>query len=87
MPPSVLGASEGRRRLVHPMSARPLARLNRKRAVLYLRQSVHREESISLELQEGDFDAAEKRLAPLLGERGTAALAILIFAIGQDAFE
>lgn len=34
------------------MSARPLARLNRKRAVLYLRQSVHREESISLELQE-----------------------------------
>ncbi|WP_114587782.1 recombinase family protein [Microbacterium arborescens] len=32
--------------------ARPLARLNRKRAVLYLRQSTYREESISLELQE-----------------------------------
>jgi tetratricopeptide (TPR) repeat protein len=35
---------------------------------------------ISLDLQEGDFDAAEKRLAPLLGERATAALALLIGA-------
>ena len=32
--------------------ARPLAHLHRKRAVLYLRQSTFREESISLELQE-----------------------------------
>jgi len=35
---------------------------------------------ISLDLHEGDFDAAEKRLAPLLGERGTTALALLIAA-------
>ncbi|SDG23405.1 recombinase family protein [Microbacterium sp. 77mftsu3.1] len=34
------------------MSPRPVARLNRRRAVLYLRQSTYREESISLELQE-----------------------------------
>lgn len=34
------------------MNVKPLPRLDRKRAVLYLRQSVHREESISLELQE-----------------------------------
>lgn len=34
------------------MPPRPLARLNRRRAVLYLRQSTFREESISLELQE-----------------------------------
>jgi site-specific DNA recombinase len=34
------------------MAGRPLARLHRKRAVLYLRQSTYREESISLELQE-----------------------------------
>lgn len=34
------------------MSVRPLPRLNRRRAVLYLRQSTFREESISLELQE-----------------------------------
>ena len=35
---------------------------------------------IALDLHEGDFDAAEKRLAPLLGERGTTALALLIAA-------
>lgn len=34
------------------MGARPVARLRAKRAVLYLRQSTYREESISLELQE-----------------------------------
>ncbi len=34
------------------MVARPLAHLHRRRAVLYLRQSTFREESISLELQE-----------------------------------
>ncbi|MDQ1127610.1 site-specific DNA recombinase [Microbacterium sp. SORGH_AS 505] len=34
------------------MAGRPLARLSRRRAVLYLRQSTYREESISLELQE-----------------------------------
>jgi tetratricopeptide (TPR) repeat protein len=35
---------------------------------------------IALDLHEGDFDAAEKRLAPLLGERSTTALALLITA-------
>jgi tetratricopeptide (TPR) repeat protein len=35
---------------------------------------------ISLDLHDGDFDAAEKRLAPLLGERATTALALLIAA-------
>lgn len=35
---------------------------------------------IALDLHEGDFDAAEKRLAPLLGERSTTVLALLISA-------
>lgn len=35
---------------------------------------------IALDLHDGDFDAAEKRLAPLAGERGTTALALLIAA-------
>ncbi|HXC59941.1 MAG TPA: tetratricopeptide repeat protein [Steroidobacteraceae bacterium] len=35
---------------------------------------------IALEMQEGDFTAAEARLKPLLGERGTTALALLIMA-------
>ena len=35
---------------------------------------------IGLEMQEGDFAAAEARLKPLVGERGTTALALLIMA-------
>lgn len=35
---------------------------------------------IALDLHEGDFDAAEKRLTPLLAERSTTALALLIAA-------
>lgn len=35
---------------------------------------------IAMDLQDGDFDAAEKRLAPMLGERGTTAIALLITA-------
>ena len=56
------------RRELEKLSAAPATRVGAERRLL------------SLDLQEGDFDAAEKRLAPLLGERGTAALAILIGA-------
>jgi len=35
---------------------------------------------IGLEMQEGDFSAVEERLKPLMGERGTTALALLIMA-------
>jgi Flp pilus assembly protein TadD len=35
---------------------------------------------IALEMQEGDFEAAEARLKPMMGERGTTALALLIMA-------
>jgi tetratricopeptide (TPR) repeat protein len=35
---------------------------------------------IAMSMQEGDFAAAEERLKPLMGERGTTALAILVMA-------
>ncbi|HMA12556.1 MAG TPA: tetratricopeptide repeat protein [Steroidobacteraceae bacterium] len=60
-------ADEARRELDR-LGAQPAARVGAERRL------------IALDLQDGNFDAAEKRLTPLLGERGTTALALLIAA-------
>lgn len=58
---------EARKELA-PLAAAPATKIGAERRL------------IALEIQEGDFEAAEARLKPLLGERGSTALALLIMA-------
>ena len=58
---------EARKELT-PLAAEPATKIGAERRL------------IALEMQEGDFEAAEARLKPLMGERGTTALALLIMA-------
>ena len=58
---------EARKELA-PLAAEPATKIGAERRL------------IALEMQEGNFEAAEARLKPLMGERGTTALALLIMA-------
>jgi len=56
------------RKELEPLAAVPETKLGAERRL------------IAMSMQEGDFAAAEERLKPLMGERGTTALAILVMA-------